>query len=84
MLFLDKKNNLKMKFMVKILLSLAILCLISNIDVDCLRMHKKASLKQKSSIPPFKTFYTTQYLDHFNLRDDRTFQQRYLVNGITI
>jgi len=43
-------------------------------------MHKKASLKQKSSIPPFKTFYTTQYLDHFNLRDDRTFQQRYLVN----
>jgi dipeptidyl-peptidase II len=51
------------------------------VDVDCLRLHKKPSSNQKStSIPPFKTFYMTQFLDHFNLRDDRTFQQRYLVN----
>ena len=51
-------------------------------DAECLRAHgpvKKAA--SSSSIPPWKTFYYTQQLDHFNFNDDRTFQQRYLVNG---
>jgi hypothetical protein len=69
-----------MKLLVRISLFLVVLLVIG---VDSLRLHKKPSFKHKSSsIPPFKTFYKTQFLDHFNLRDDRTFQQRYLVNGI--
>jgi hypothetical protein len=70
-----------MKSLPIIWLFLAALC--CALTIDCLRLHKKPSSNQKStSIPPFKTFYMTQFLDHFNLRDDRTFQQRYLVNGI--
>ena len=49
---------------------------------DCLKIHNKKPLKENaSSIPSFKTFWTTQQLDHFNFRDDRTFQHRYLLNG---
>jgi hypothetical protein len=49
-----------------------------------LRVHNKKGIKNQPTdpIPPFKTFYTTQFLDHFNFRDSRTFQQRYLLNGL--
>ncbi len=44
-----------------------------------MRLHNKnAEIKD---IPKYKTYYTTQFLDHFNSRDDRTFQQRFLLNG---
>ena len=29
----------------------------------------------------FKKFFFTQILDHFNFLDERTFKQRYFVNG---
>jgi hypothetical protein len=46
---------------------------------ETLKIHnKKPHLKE---IPAYKTFYMTQKIDHFNFRDDRTFQQRYLLNG---
>ena len=51
-------------------------------NAECLRAHgplKKVAAS--SNIPPWTTFYYTQTLDHFNFNDDRTFQQRYLVNG---
>jgi hypothetical protein len=68
----------------RFLLALVILCAISLTIIDGLRVHKKLNDKNKiksKSIPPFKTFYMEQYLDHFNFKDDRTFQMRYLVNG---
>ena len=48
---------------------------------EALKTHKKHTDKVHDSIPAFKTFYITQKVDHFNFRDDRTFQQRYLLNG---
>ena len=48
---------------------------------DCLRVHNKKTHKDVKDVPKFKTYYTTQFLDHFNSRDDRTFQQRFLLNG---
>jgi uncharacterized membrane protein len=50
--------------------------------IDCLRVHnnRKANANLKD-IPSFKTYYAKQFLDHFNSRDDRVFQERYLVNG---
>jgi hypothetical protein len=48
-------------------------------QIQSLRLHNKnAEIKD---IPKYKTYYTTQFLDHFNSRDDRTFQQRFLLNG---
>ena len=32
------------------------------------------------AVPSYKINYFTQRLDHFNVADERTFQQRYLVN----
>ena len=34
---------------------------------------------ESQTIPPYKTEYFTQKLDHFNPQDTRTFQERYLV-----
>jgi hypothetical protein len=51
------------------------------VSVESLRVHNKANKNGIKDSPPFKTFHVTQFLDHFNLKDDRTFQQRYLVNG---
>ena len=48
---------------------------------EALKTHKKHTNNVHDSIPAFKTFYITQKIDHFNFRDDRTFQQRYLLNG---
>jgi hypothetical protein len=44
--------------------------------------HAPGTALPNSVIPPFKTAYIEQFLDHFNLKDDRTFQQRFLYNGI--
>ena len=30
---------------------------------------------------PYKTYYFDQYLDHFNIKDTRTFKARYLVTS---
>ncbi len=56
---------------------------ISGLRVHNSGKHVKKDENVKSVIPPFKTFYMEQYLDHFNLKDDRTFQMRYLLNGKT-
>lgn len=45
-----------------------------------LKLHKKNT--KFNDVPKFKTLYMDQYLDHFNKRDDRTYKQRYLINGI--
>jgi len=47
---------------------------------DALRVVKQGITAPRSSIPAFKTFYMTQKVDHFNFRDPRTFQMRYLLN----
>lgn len=56
-------------------------CILLACSVDCLRRPFLKNPPASGDIPPWKTFYYTQMLDHFNLKDDRTFQQRYLVNG---
>ena len=65
----------------KLLLAIALLVLVQY-QTDGLRIHNK-NFKGTApkSVLPFKTQYITQFLDHFNSRDDRTFQQRYLING---
>jgi len=69
------------------LLVVVTLLIAASASVDCLRGFKSGKVEETSSSSrssagpaPFKTYYTTQYLDHFNSKDDRTFQQRYLVN----
>ena len=58
---------------------LLVLCALSL--VSSLRVHNNRRLPVTDTpIPPFKTAYIEQQLDHFNFRDDRTFQQRYLLN----
>ncbi len=58
---------------------LAVLCVLN--VVNSLRAHNKKHPKLTDTpVPPFKTGYIEQQLDHFNFRDDRTFQQRYLLN----
>ena len=49
--------------------------------VSCLRVHSSKTNNKFTDVPVPKTYYTTQFLDHFNSRDDRQFQQRFLVNG---
>ena len=49
--------------------------------IESIRVHTKKLHSELKDIPKFKTYYTTQFLDHFNSRDDRTFQQRFLLNG---
>jgi len=39
----------------------------------------KARSVEAASLPPYKTFYFEQLLDHFDFTNDKTFQQRYLV-----
>lgn len=68
----------------KLFLCCLIVFLASN--VNCLRKsNPKSSLKQSNKdfgdSPAWKTFYLDQFLDHFNHKDDRTFKQRYLING---
>jgi dipeptidyl-peptidase II len=48
--------------------------------VSCLRVHSSKTNNKFTDVPVPKTYYTTQFLDHFNSRDDRQFQQRFLVN----
>jgi len=60
---------------------LVVLLAVCAVSIECLRVHNKAKNNGVKDSPPFKTFYVNQFLDHFNLKDDRTFQQRYLVNG---
>ena len=61
---------------------LVILLAFENSSVESLRTHNFKKLNRPTSpIPPFKTFYLTQNIDHFNFKDERTFQQRYLLNG---
>lgn len=50
--------------------------------VSSLRIHNKQKPVNgpNSSILPFKQFFMQQQVDHFNFRDDRTFQHRYLLN----
>ena len=64
-----------------VFIALSLLAVYSS--VNGLRVHnfgKHGTQMPKSTIPPFKTFYIEQNLDHFNHRDDRTFEQRYLLN----
>lgn len=48
-------------------------------SLEALKLHKKTT--NFNDVPKFKTLYIDQYLDHFNKRDDRTYKQRYLING---
>lgn len=53
--------------------------------VEGLRIHTTRKADNiKTTIPKPKTFYFEQNLDHFTFNDDRTFKQRYLVNGNTL
>ena len=62
-------------------LFIVILALYSS--AETLRVHNKKVFKNNlKDIPPFKTYYLDQFLDHFNTLDTRSFKQRYLVNGI--
>ena len=56
----------------------SVLLLLAN--TEALRIHNKRPSKEVKDIPPFQTFYFDQVVDHYNLKDDRTFKQRYLVN----
>lgn len=40
-----------------------------------------ASLPLDHRVPPFRTHWFTQTLDHFSFANTKTFQQRYLVAG---
>ena len=62
-------------------LLIALSVLLSIQLINGLRVHNHRANTNVKSIPVPKTYYTTQFLDHFNSRDDRQFQQRYLVNG---
>ena len=67
--------------MIKILVLASLLIALLN-PTESLRIHNQRKPVQNArAIPPFKTFWMTQQLDHFNFRDDRTFQHRYLING---
>lgn len=67
-----------MKFFLP-LVSLAIILFIA--DVECIRgVINKPTADTFKDIPAFETFYLTQNLDHFNFKDERTFQQRYIIN----
>lgn len=48
-------------------------------SLKALKLHKAST--NFNDVPKFKTMYMDQYLDHFNKRDDRTYKQRYLING---
>jgi hypothetical protein len=52
-------------------------------SVECLRkvLNKPVHAEEFKDVPGYQTFYYKQFIDHFNFNDDRTFQQRYLVNG---
>lgn len=66
--------------MIKILVLASLLIALLN-PTESLRIHNQRKPVQNArAIPPFKTFWMTQQLDHFNFRDDRTFQHRYLIN----
>ena len=68
----------------RFLVTLSLLFLIYSIQQnDCLRIHNNNKKLEHNikDIPKFKTYYTTQFVDHFNSRDDRTFQERFLLNG---
>ena len=66
----------------RFLIVFTLICSIYTVQkIESLRVHNKRLHAEIKDIPKFKTFYTTQFLDHFNSRDDRTFQQRFLLNG---
>jgi hypothetical protein len=53
-------------------------------SISCLRIHnlnRKYIQLNEDSTPTYETFYIDQYVDHFNFNDNRTFKQRYLLNG---
>lgn len=63
-------------FLHKIYLLVVVFC-----NVTSLKIPGK-SIEKISNVPEYKTLYLNQFIDHFNHKDDRTFEQRYLLNGI--
>ena len=68
----------------------SLILLLSGLEATCAFSHRRPSVLGRMSLaanPPFRsppsyeTKYYEQRLDHFNVGDERTFQQRYLYNG---
>lgn len=65
----------------KLVLCVVMAAILMATNIDCLRQVNPKQSASYSDSPAWKTFYIDQYLDHFNHNDDRTFKERYLVNG---
>lgn len=61
-----------------------LLCLAFIHVASSLRIHNKIKSTGFEKIAPFKTKFIEQQVDHFNFRDDRTFKERYLINGLPL